>query len=105
MRRVSKYGAIKVKDPVHGVFDSRKEYRRFGELKALEAAGEIRGLQRQPEFRMTVNGKHVCDYRADFAYFEGQVRVIEDVKGFQTAEFKLKKKLMSALYNIDVRIT
>jgi hypothetical protein len=49
----------------------------------------------------------VCDYIADFSYIDlnqtglqGQIgcEVVEDVKGFKTDVYKLKKKLVEALY-------
>lgn len=48
------------------------------------------------------NGIHLTDYIADAVFFEGQKRVVYDSKGFETPEFKLKKRLMKALLNIDV---
>jgi hypothetical protein len=49
-----------------------------------------------------VNGKKVCHYRADYVFvFNGQ-RVVADAKGFFTNEFKLKAKLMLAVFDIDV---
>ena len=79
-------------------FASKAEAARYIELKALEAAGEINGLEIQPKFRCEIAGKQVCDYFADFAYFNSKRRVIEDVKGIETAVFRLKKKLVEALY-------
>ena len=45
----SKYGAIRT--TVDGVtFASKAEARRYAELKLLEQAGEIKGLELQPKF-------------------------------------------------------
>jgi len=97
MRKRGKYGAIKTN--VDGItFASKAEAARYVELKALEAAGEINGLELQPKFACVIDGKKVCDYFADFAYFTRKKRVIEDVKGIETAVFRLKKKLVEALY-------
>lgn len=101
----SKYGAAKTE--VDGItFDSRKEARRYAELKILEKAGEIEGLRLQPEYELIPkyrkNGHTVrrTTYRADFEYTEkatGQL-VVEDVKGFRTETYRLKKKLLEYLY-------
>jgi hypothetical protein len=57
----------------------------------------------QPRYRLEVCGVHVCDYVADFRYEEGGATVVEDAKGFKTAAYKLKKKLMKAIHNIEIR--
>lgn len=48
------------------------------------------------------NGIHLTDYIADAVFFENGKRIVFDSKGYETPEFKLKKKLMKALLNIDV---
>ena len=88
-----------VKTVVDGVtFDSGAEARRYGELKLLERAGEIENLELQPKFDCIIDGKKVCRYRADFSYFTKEKRVVEDVKGFKTPVYRLKKKLVEALF-------
>ena len=37
-------------------------------------------------------------YEADFEYREGETLIVEDVKGFETQVFKLKKKLLLHRY-------
>lgn len=93
-----KYKAHRVEDPVYGWFDSKWEHERFHELLVLEAAKEISGLRRQVPFKCEVNGKLVCTYKADAVYQEGQHLVVEDAKGFPTADWRIKWKLMQALY-------
>ena len=92
-------------------FDSAKEARRFGELKSLG----VWPIERQVGFDLVVNGVHICRYQADFVYdvpySDGKMRIVEDVKprgkGFKkTAAYRMfiiKKKLMKAIYNIDVQ--
>jgi len=43
-------------------------------------------------------------YEADFEYIDSETgrRVIEDVKGVQTAVFKLKRKLVEYQYKIEI---
>ncbi|MEO0035676.1 MAG: Azospirillum phage Cd [Pseudomonadota bacterium] len=93
------------KTVVDGItFDSAAEARRWADLLLLERAGQISNLERQVDFPCVVNGAKVCVYRADFVYFEGPARVVEDVKGHRTREYLLKKKLVEAVYP-GVRIT
>lgn len=105
-KRRHKYGIAPVEQrTVDGiVFDSQAEARRYGELKLLERGKFIHKLELQPCYPIQVNGKHICTYVGDFRYFEGGLRVLEDVKGMQTPEFKLKKKLVEALYDVKIRI-
>jgi hypothetical protein len=77
---------------------SKAEARRCGELHLLQRLGEIRMLEREVPFPFRVDGKTIFTYRADFAYFEGDCRVVEDVKGVLTPIYKLKKKLIEAQY-------
>jgi hypothetical protein len=98
----SKYGNIKT--TVGGiVFASAREAKRYAELKLLERAGRIERLELQPKFPCIVNGVKVCDYIADFGYWNHVTtdtveRVIEDSKGFLTPVYRLKRKLVHALY-------
>jgi len=88
-----------------GEFASKRESDRFGQLALLEMAGKIRDLGKQVRFHLTVNGIHVCDYIDDFVYVENGERVVEDVKGFRTQEYKLKRKLMLAVHGVTIRET
>lgn len=93
----NKYGAKKTR--VDGIwFASQAEANRYSTLKWLEKQGTISRLELQPAFRCSVNGKHICTYRADFAYFADNARTIEDVKGFRTPIYRLKKKMVEAFY-------
>ena len=100
----SKYGNEKA--AVDGiVFDSKREARRYKELRLMEAAGEITGLRLQPEYELIPRYKkdgHTIRrtiYRADFEYRTRDGReIVEDVKGFKTDVYKLKKRLFEYLY-------
>lgn len=99
---MSKYNAIRVK--VDGInFHSIKESKRYGELKLLERAGKIRNLELQPRFDIAINGKHCFFWKGDFSYFEGEARIVEDVKGFLTPMYRLKKRCIEAAYSIQIR--
>lgn len=119
----SKYGNQKITiDNI--TFDSTGEGLRYKELKLLEKTGQITDLQLQkkfiivPEIREpdTVGprggvkkGKLIQSaayYIADFVYYDKNGKlVVEDFKGFKTDLYKLKKKLMKYIYNIDIKET
>jgi hypothetical protein len=112
-RRVdgNKYNARKVTED--GItFDSIKEYQRYCELKLLQQNGDISGLEvhkvfeLQPAFFYYNVKVQPIKYEADFVYEENLNIIIEDVKGVQTAEFKLKWKMMKYQYPDNIfRIT
>ena len=85
-------------------FDSKKEAAHYVELKFLESEGIIADLTLQPQYHCTVNGKKVCTYVADFEYTTTADLKLhtEDVKGYKTDVYKLKKKLVEALYNLTI---
>lgn len=121
----SKYGSRKV--TVDGItFDSKKEAVRYQELKLLERAGEIGDLQLQVKFVLipaqyehphsfTKSGRgkcleRECSYIADFVYkvplFVGGepfLPVVEDTKGYRTEAYRIKRKLMLHVHNIQVK--
>lgn len=105
---MSKYNSRKT--VVNGIpFDSRKEAARYQELMLMLAAGEIKDLKLQPEFTIqeafkTPEGEAVrpVKYRADFSYLKRMENgtewrwepVVEDVKGYRTKDYEIKRKLM-----------
>jgi Protein of unknown function (DUF1064) len=87
-------------------FDSSKEANRYRELELLERAGKIRRIELQPRYDLVVNGHKLGFYRGDFRYEEvstGEL-VTEDVKSLvtKTPVYQLKKKLVKALYDIEI---
>ena len=89
------------------VFASKKEMKRYAELRLLERAGEVQDLELQPEFRVSINGEHFCTYTADFSYIEKGQRVIEELKSTGTAKdaaYRLRKKAAELFYGIKVRV-
>ena len=115
-RRENKYHARKVVAQGQ-VFDSEKEYARYLELKLLEKAGEISGLERQVKYdlipkQMDEEGKMIerpTVYVADFQYRDNNTGefIVEDVKGYRRGQayavFSLKRKLMLWRYGIKIR--
>lgn len=105
-KKRSKYRAVPT--TVDGIrFASKKEAKRYGELKLMERAGVIIDLELHPKYHLVISGTIVADYVADFLYQRrdgsGSWRaVIEDCKGFKTPVYRLKKKLMKAIYGVDI---
>lgn len=115
---MNKFGAKKI--VVDGeVFDSRKEYYRWCDLKLLQRAGKITDLQRQVKYvlipaQANESGKVIereCSYIADFTYYDFALkeRVVEDVKGYKRGAayqlFSIKRKLMLQNFGIRVKET
>ena len=99
----SKYGNKRT-EVDNFIFASKREARRYQELIVLQRAGLIRDLELQPDYPLIVNGVRVGIYRGDFRYVDcvtGQ-KILEDAKGVRTAVYQLKKKLVKAIYNIDI---
>lgn len=106
--RASKYAAIPTE--VDGIrFASKKEARRYEELRDLQKYGEITNLDLQKNYALVVKDVKVGVYRADFVYEQRGNLIVEDVKGYRCKAspvyklFLLKKKLLKALYGIDVQ--
>lgn len=101
--RQNKYNAKKVKlDNI--TFASMHEAARYQELMLMQRAGQIQDLKLQVPFLIVVNGKKICKYLADFQYTDvtsGKV-VTEDAKGYRNRLYVLKKKLVEALYAIEI---
>jgi len=108
-QKKNKYGAKKT--TVDGItFDSKKESKRWGELKLLERSGDIADLRRQVPIELqgrdgpilTPTGRQAT-YRADFVYFDRKlgVEVIEDSKGDKPKDYLLKKAILAAM-NVEI---
>ncbi len=95
----SKYNARqKVVDNV--TFQSSAEARRYIELKAMQAAGQIANLTLQPRFLLLAaftdgtGKKHrAMEYVGDFFFTRDGQLVCEDCKGLPTPVFRVKWKL------------
>ena len=76
----------------------------------MERGGSIKDLERQIKYDIVVNGEKICKYVADFRYNQieedgSQKEIVEDAKGVETADFKLKKKLMKAVHGIEIKLS
>lgn len=100
----TKFGNQKV--VIDGIeFDSKKEARRYQELKIRVMSKEIWDLKMQERFPLEVNGHHIADYLADFTYMTAFGKVVEDVKSVITRKhpvYRLKNKLMNACHGIKI---
>lgn len=111
------------KTTVDGVrFDSKKEARRWQELRLLEKAGKISDLKRQVKFVLIpaqrdpdtkgprggiIKGRLLereCSYIADFTYKipESRKLIVEDTKGMRTTDYIIKRKLMLYVHGIRI---
>lgn len=106
---MSKYHSIKTQ--IDGIaFDSKLEATRYCELKLLVKAGAIKDLRLQVPYELVP--KHEIEgikiratkYIADFVYWDNEknIEVVEDTKGFKTAEYKRKKKQLKQRYGINI---
>lgn len=99
-RKVNKYHNRRInRDGIS--FDSIAEYERYQYLILLERTGEIFDLryhQKEDNIILQENPKIV--YEPDFVYKDknGQL-IVEDLKGAQTKEFILKKKMIISMIN------
>ena len=119
---MNKYKNLKV--IIDGMeFDSKKEARRYVILKDLQQRGQISDLktqvkyvlipaQREPDIVGPKGGitkgkllERECAYIADFSYFDERIKemVIEDTKGFRTADYTIKRKLMLYVHGIKIK--
>ena len=97
-------------------FASRREAKRYRELKLLERAGEISKLELQPKYKLGTddapillrserypNGRRAA-YFADFRYYRNHagITVIEDAKGIDTPLSRLKRAIVEAQYLVEI---
>lgn len=121
----SKYGNKTIYTQ-EGKFDSRKEYRRWTELRLMERDGIIAGLRRQVRYEIIpaiwedrpkqlktkIKMERRCvqmaaHYTADFVYTDVATgkTIVEDVKGrdaTKTEAYGLRKKLMRYVHGIEI---
>jgi hypothetical protein len=100
----SKYGSKKIELDNY-IFDSQLEARYYTQLKWLQDNKQILFYRMQPRYLLQEafekHGKKYrrIDYVADFEihHLDGSIEVI-DCKGFETTDFKIKKKLFEYKY-------
>lgn len=98
---MSKYHARRTQ--IDGIFfDSMGEASRYQELRLNEHAGQISNLRCHVKYALDVNRVRVGYYEADFVYVENGKEIVEDFKGVRTPVYRLKKKMMKAIYGIEI---
>jgi len=94
----NKFGSIK--QTYNGFsYDSKREAEYAAELDWLMEAKEVKKWERQHKISIDINGKHICNYYVDFKVYFNDGRIeYHEVKGYETAVWKLKWKLSQAIY-------
>lgn len=105
-RKPSKYRNVRVTVDGHK-FASKREAARYRVLRDMEQRGEIYDLKLQVPFVLIPKQgrERAVRYVADFVYDEPPLfrRVVEDVKGFRTPDYVIKRKLMLHVHGIAIR--
>ena len=91
-------------------FDSMKEFGRWKDLQRLLGAGVITELKRQVKFELIPSQKNEfgkvierpVTYVADYVYTKNGKQIVEDVKGYKTKEYVIKRKLMLYVHGIRI---
>lgn len=106
----NKYNNKKV--TIDGIeFDSKIEARYYEHLKELEKQGVVSEFLLQKKYLLLEgfdkNGKQIrpIHYIADFEvhYADGTIEVV-DIKGFETPDFRIKKKLFEYRYPFELKL-
>ncbi|ENX41562.1 DUF1064 domain-containing protein [Acinetobacter sp. NIPH 2100] len=95
-------------------FDSKKEHKRYIQLKAMQQRGEITSLDHHTKFELASKtklegekrAKPAVRYFADFTYYIADKYIVEDVKSAATRKlpsYRTKKHLMKTVHGIDIK--
>jgi hypothetical protein len=96
---MQKYGSKKtICDNI--TFSSKAEAKRYQQLKLLKASGEVKYFLRQTPFHLPGGVKYLCDF---FVVWKNGDISVEDVKGFKTQIYIMKKKQVEELYNVTIK--
>ncbi len=97
-KKVHKYNA-KVIYVGNKRFDSKKEAKRYEELLQLKKDGKINLFLMQTPFHLKSGIKYILDF---IIFWTNGTITFEDVKGFKTPIYKLKKKLVENEFPIII---
>lgn len=98
LEKVSKYGARK-KEYNGTVYASAFEARYAAQLDWRKKAGDIKDWSSQVTFHLKVNEQLICKYIIDFVIIHNDnSKEYIETKGFETRDWKIKRKLFKALY-------
>jgi len=105
-KRKNKYGAVRTECRQGHTHPSKKEAKRCDELHLFQKAGKVSNLSIQPElmllpplkkgYRQEGFTHRGIKYIGDFKYYDKVKKgwILEDVKGFKTPVYRLKKKMV-----------
>jgi len=82
-------------------FASKKEAKYYETLKIMQKAGIILFFLRQVPIHIGAGVRYFVDFQV--FYTDGHVEFV-DIKGMQTKEFILKKKLVEERYPFEIKI-
>ena len=82
-------------------FDSKKEARYYGQLKLRMRSGEVLFFLRQVPLHLPGGVRYVVDFQ-EF-HSDGTVHFV-DVKGMQTKDFVMKKKMVESIYPVEIEV-
>lgn len=95
----NKYNALSCTCKLDHKHDSKDEASYCNKLNLLLRAGEIKSFETQVNFPLYVNDKKVTTMRIDFMVINNDNSIsYHEYKGFATPVFRLKWKLLQALY-------
>lgn len=99
-KRGNKYGAKMTE--VDGIkFHSKAESEYYKILRIDQANGGILRFHRQVIFDLPGGVKYLCDFM--ILENDGRIRYV-DVKGHETKEFITKKKMVEAIYGVEIEL-
>lgn len=105
-KRNHKYNAVK-KEVDKITFASTGEANRYIELKRQASLGLIQHDKEWLQVLFVLESERTNEhgfkhrkvrYLADFVYKVGEITVVEDFKGYRTAEFKRKEKMLEKMF-------
>lgn len=95
-----KFKAKPVIDDKH-YFHSKLEWEFYHKLNLLKKAGKVIFFLRQVPFHLPGGVKYVVDFVV--FYDDGDI-VFYDVKGMETSDFIMKKKMVEEIYPVEISI-
>jgi hypothetical protein len=102
-KKKSKYNAVRTANADGTISDSKKEARLDSIFMNMAKQKSVLKVVRKERFRMYINNVKICEYESDWTvYYKDGHKEVFDAKGYKTAVYKIKKKLMKALFNIDI---
>jgi hypothetical protein len=101
--KANKYGNKRTMNEDGTVSDSRKEAEHDIKFMALKRSPLVKCVERKRAFQLVVKDEKICSYVCDWAveWKDGRLEVY-DAKGCKTPVYRIKKKLMKAIYDIEI---